>query len=117
MGIEADRRPVIKAFNNILAHSLAELGHPEGSAGRLAITVAGDDVRSKQIVTDVVNETGFDPVDAGLWMSRGGSSQESLPIAAIMMRRRRGTACSRRQGRAPRYLNVQSIFTAHAVQT
>jgi predicted dinucleotide-binding enzyme len=27
-------RPVIKAFNNILAHSLAELGRPEGSPGR-----------------------------------------------------------------------------------
>lgn len=58
-------RPVIKAFNNILAHSLAELGRPEGSPGRLAVAVAGDDVRSKQIVMDVVNETGFDPVDAG----------------------------------------------------
>jgi predicted dinucleotide-binding enzyme len=58
-------RPVIKAFNNILAHSLAELGRPEGLAGRIAIAVAGDDVRSKQIVMDVVNEIGFDPVDAG----------------------------------------------------
>jgi 8-hydroxy-5-deazaflavin:NADPH oxidoreductase len=58
-------RPVIKAFNNILAHSFAELGRLEGSPGRLAIAVAGDDVRSKQIVMDVVNETGFDPVDAG----------------------------------------------------
>ncbi len=58
-------RPVIKAFNNILAYSLAGLGRPEGSPGRLAIAVAGDDVRSKQIVMDVVNETGFDPVDAG----------------------------------------------------
>ena len=58
-------RPVIKAFNNILAHSLAELGRPSGSPGRLAIAVAGNDVRSKQIVMDVVNDTGFDPVDAG----------------------------------------------------
>lgn len=58
-------RPVIKAFNNILAYSLAELGRPEGSPGRLAIAVAGDDLRSKQIVMNIVNETGFDPVDAG----------------------------------------------------
>lgn len=56
---------MIKAFNNILAYSFAELGRPEGSPGRLAIAVAGDDVRSKQIVMDIVNETGFDPVDAG----------------------------------------------------
>jgi len=58
-------RPVIKAFNNILAYSLAELGRPEGSPSRLAIALAGDDVSSKQIVMDVVNEAGFDPVDAG----------------------------------------------------
>jgi 8-hydroxy-5-deazaflavin:NADPH oxidoreductase len=58
-------RPVIKAFNNILAYSLAGLGRPEGSPSRLAIALAGDDVSSKQIVTDVVNEAGFDPVDAG----------------------------------------------------
>lgn len=58
-------RPVIKAFNNIFAYSLAELGRPEGSPGRLAIALAGDDVRSKQIVMDLVNETGFDPVDGG----------------------------------------------------
>jgi len=58
-------RPVIKAFNNILAHSFAELGRPEGSPGRLAIAVAGDDVKLKQIAMDIVNETGFDPVNAG----------------------------------------------------
>jgi predicted dinucleotide-binding enzyme len=27
--------------------------------------VAGDDVKLKQITMDIVNETGFDPVDAG----------------------------------------------------
>jgi predicted dinucleotide-binding enzyme len=58
-------RPVIKAFNNILAHSFAELGHPEGSPDRLAIAVAGDDVKSKRIAMDIVNETGFDAIDAG----------------------------------------------------
>ena len=63
-------RPVVKAFNSILFHSLAELGQPEGTQGRLAVPVAGDDVRSKQIVMELVNETGFDPVD-------GGSLEES----------------------------------------
>lgn len=57
--------PVIKAFNNILAYSLAELGRPEGSPDRLAVAVAGDDVKAKQIVMKLVNETGFDPIDAG----------------------------------------------------
>lgn len=58
-------RPLIKAFNNILAYSLAELGRPEGSPGRLAVAVAGDDRASKQVAMDLVSEVGFDPVDAG----------------------------------------------------
>ena len=58
-------RPVIETFNNILAYSLAELGRSEGSQGRLAIAMAGDDVRQKEVVCGIVNEVGFDPVDAG----------------------------------------------------
>ena len=57
--------PVVKAFNNILAYSLAELSRPEGSPDRLAVAVAGDDARAKQIVMGLVNDTGFDPVNAG----------------------------------------------------
>lgn len=63
-------RPIFKAFNCILFHALSELATPEGSRGRLAIPVAGDDARGKQIVMGLVNETGFDPVD-------GGSLEES----------------------------------------
>lgn len=58
-------RTAIKAFNNILAHTLAELGRPEGMPGRLAIAVAGDNGASKQVAMRFVSETGFDPVDAG----------------------------------------------------
>lgn len=58
-------RPVIKAFNNILAYSLAQLGRPEGASDRLAIAVAGDDPQAKSLVCGLVNEVGFDPVDAG----------------------------------------------------
>jgi predicted dinucleotide-binding enzyme len=58
-------RPVIKAFNNILAYSLAELGSPEGSPGRLAVAVAGDDDALKKVVMGLVTVVGFDPVDAG----------------------------------------------------
>lgn len=58
-------RPVIKAFNNLLAHSLAELGREKGEEGRLAMQVAGDDDESKKIVMDLVDQCGFDPYDAG----------------------------------------------------
>lgn len=58
-------RPVIKGFNNVLAYTLAELGLPEGSPGRLAAAVAGDDPKAKQTVMSLVSEVGFDPVDGG----------------------------------------------------
>jgi len=43
---------------------LLELGRPAGP-GRLALPVAGDDARAKQVVLELVNELGFDGVDAG----------------------------------------------------
>jgi|SRR6267143_4313985 8-hydroxy-5-deazaflavin:NADPH oxidoreductase len=56
-------RPIFKAFNSIMFYSLSELGKPAGSPDRLAIPVAGDNARAKQIVMGLVNDTGFDPVD------------------------------------------------------
>lgn len=58
-------RPIVKAFNNILAHSLAELGRPAGSPNRLAIAVAGDDEAARRTVMGLVDDVGFDPVDGG----------------------------------------------------
>jgi predicted dinucleotide-binding enzyme len=59
-------RPIFKAFNSIMFHTLSALGKPEGSPDRLAIPVAGDDARGKQIAMHLVNDMGFDPVDGGL---------------------------------------------------
>jgi predicted dinucleotide-binding enzyme len=59
------RRPVVKAFNNIYARSLGERGKPKGAKGRVALPVAGDDQNAKQTVMRLVDELGFDPVDAG----------------------------------------------------
>lgn len=58
-------RPIVKAFNNIFAYSIAELGQPKGAPDRLAIAVAGDDPRAKEVVMELVDQIGFDPVDAG----------------------------------------------------
>ncbi len=69
--------PVIKAFNNIQAHHLLELGRPRGTAGRIALPVAGDDETAKSVVLRLVDELGFDPVDAGSldesWRQHPGS--------------------------------------------
>ncbi|KRF13678.1 putative dinucleotide-binding enzyme [Paenibacillus sp. V4I3] len=58
-------RPIIKAFNNLLAFTLENEGTPEGTSGRIAIAIAGNDQSQKQIIMDVVNELGFDAVDSG----------------------------------------------------
>src|SRR6266478_6301645 len=58
-------RPVIKAFNNIYARHLLERGKPAGTPGRIALPVAGDDKNAKAIVMRLVDELGFDAVDAG----------------------------------------------------
>jgi 8-hydroxy-5-deazaflavin:NADPH oxidoreductase len=71
-------RPVVKAFNNILAHSLANLARPQGSPDRLAIAVAGDDAGQKQMVMNIVNEIGFDPVDSGS-LDQSWRQQPSTP--------------------------------------
>ena len=58
-------RPVVKAFNNIYAEHLLKLGQPAGTPGRIALPVAGDDHRAKAVVLKLVDELGFDAVDAG----------------------------------------------------
>ncbi|WP_343665986.1 NADPH-dependent F420 reductase [Paraburkholderia tropica] len=69
--------PVIKAFNNIYAKQLLELGKPAGTPGRIALPIAGDNPLIKSIVMAMVNELGFDPVDAGVladsWRQQPGS--------------------------------------------
>ncbi|MCY9021299.1 NAD(P)-binding domain-containing protein [Priestia megaterium] len=58
-------RPVIKAFNNLLAYTLENEGRSEDSSGRIAMAVAGDDPSQKRVVMDIVHELGFDTVDSG----------------------------------------------------
>ncbi len=57
-------RPVVKAFNTMNYKYLLELGRPPGP-GRLALPIAGDNARAKQIVLQLINELGFDGIDAG----------------------------------------------------
>ena len=58
-------RPVVKAFNNIFFKNLLERGKAKGSPERLALPVAGDPADARAKVLRLVDELGFDPVDAG----------------------------------------------------
>ena len=75
------RRPVVKAFNNIYARHLLERGKPRGSAGRIALPVAGDDGRAKDVVIRLVDELGFDGVDAGT-LDESWRQQPATPVYA-----------------------------------
>jgi predicted dinucleotide-binding enzyme len=71
----------VKAFNNIYAQHLMENGKPAGSPGRIALPVAGDDQRAKDVVMGLVNELGFDAVDAG-GLDESWRQQPGTPVYA-----------------------------------
>jgi predicted dinucleotide-binding enzyme len=58
-------RPVVKAFNTIYAKHLLENGRPKGDRERIALPIAGDDQNAKAVVSRLIDELGFDPVDYG----------------------------------------------------
>lgn len=72
-------RPVVKAFNNIYAQHLMERGRPAGAAGRIALPVAGDDRRAKEVVIKLLDELGFDGIDAGA-LDESWRQQPGTPV-------------------------------------
>ena len=56
---------VVKAFNHIYAAHLTTDGQPAGSKNRRALVIAGDDLAAKTAVADLLDQFGFDTVDAG----------------------------------------------------
>jgi predicted dinucleotide-binding enzyme len=72
-------RPVVKAFNNIYAKHLLERGRPKGEAGRVALPVAGDDPKAKGVVLRLLDELGFDGVDAGT-LDESWRQQPGTPV-------------------------------------
>jgi predicted dinucleotide-binding enzyme len=84
-------RPVIKAFNNIYADHLGDYGRPAGTPGRIALPVAGDDDAAKAVVMQLIDELGFDAVDAGSldqsWRQQPGSPVYTADLDADGVRR------------------------------
>lgn len=74
-------RPVVKAFNNIYAEHLLDYGRPRGAAGRIALPVAGDDKKAKDTVIRLLDEIGFDGVDAGT-LDESWRQQPATPVYA-----------------------------------
>lgn len=84
-------RPVVKAFNNIYAQHLFEKGKPRGTAGRVALPVSGDDAKAKATVMTLIDQLGFDAVDAGgldeSWRQQPGSPVYTMDFDAEGVRK------------------------------
>jgi len=93
--------PVIKAFNNMYAAHLLAEGKPKGTPGRIALPIAGDDAHAKMIVIDLVDQLGFDPVDAGgiadSWRQQPGTPVYAADLDAHGVRRALGEASQERK--------------------
>ena len=83
--------PVVKAFNGIFAAHLLTEGKPAGTPGRIALPVAGDDPAAKAVVIDLLDQLGFDGVDAGgledSWRQQPGTPVYGADLDADGVRR------------------------------
>ncbi|MFG2055267.1 NADPH-dependent F420 reductase [Micromonospora sp. NPDC048930] len=70
---------VVKAFNNIQAAHLMDNGRPADAPDRIGLPVAGDDADAKRVVMALVDELGFDPVDAGT-LDESWRQQPDTPV-------------------------------------
>jgi len=72
---------LVKAFNTIYWVHLAEQGQPGAPLdGRRAIPVAGDDAEAKAVVTGLIEQIGFAPVDSGSLREGGRRQQPGTPV-------------------------------------
>jgi 8-hydroxy-5-deazaflavin:NADPH oxidoreductase len=71
--------PVHKVFNGINWTHLRDNGAPTGTPGRIALPVAGADGPGKDTVLALVDELGFDAVDAGP-LSESWRQQPGTPV-------------------------------------
>jgi 8-hydroxy-5-deazaflavin:NADPH oxidoreductase len=98
--VEQLGRPVVKAWSSLVTDSLVNKGKPGGSPGRIALPVAADRQRDKTIGMRLVEDTGFDAVDAGTvadsWRQQPGApayctdlTRDELPAALASAERNR----------------------------
>jgi predicted dinucleotide-binding enzyme len=75
---------VVKAFNAIQFSELASQGQEAGTPGRRALPIAGDDEAAKAVVTALIDEFGYDVVDAGP-LHEGGRFEPGTPPYGVRL--------------------------------
>jgi predicted dinucleotide-binding enzyme len=86
---------VVKAFNTIRWDRLRDMGRPAGASDRLGIPIAGNDQRAKDTVAKLIDQIGFDAVDAGSLGEGGrhlqpGASVYNVPLTGEQLREQLG---------------------------
>jgi len=75
--VEQLGRPIVKAWNTIESTPFATKGTTKGSPNRIALPVAADRDRDREVGIALVEDTGFDAFDAGTlensWRQQPGS--------------------------------------------
>ncbi len=100
---------VVKAFNHIYAADLTTHGQPAGAKNRRALVIAGDDKDANARVTHLLDQFGFDTVDAG--PLREGWRIQRTPPATVRAERQRNFAATWRR---PSGMHISSIITTNA---
>ena len=81
---------VVKAFNNIMFSDLGSQGVPAGTPNRRALSIAGDSADAKATVSALIEQFGFDVVDAGElaegWRAQRDEPAYVQPYDAVGMR-------------------------------
>jgi 8-hydroxy-5-deazaflavin:NADPH oxidoreductase len=76
LAAHAPRARVIKAFNTVNWQILRDRAEPGGRNDRVALFLAGDDSEAKALVSGLIEEIGFAPVDTGS-LAQGGRRQQA----------------------------------------
>ncbi len=71
---------VVKAFNAIYWERLRDDGRPAGDPARIGIPISGDDEDAKRTVAALIDQIGFDAVDAGTLAEGGRKHQPGSPV-------------------------------------
>lgn len=78
-----DDAAVVKAFNAMRWDHLRDYKRPTGSPTRYGIPISGDADEPKHAVIDLVEQIGYEPVDAGTLAEGGRKHQPDSPIYTV----------------------------------
>ncbi len=75
---------VVKAFNTMWSENLLHQAVPHGAEERVALPVASDDDEAKSVVSGLIDDMGFDPVDGGT-LRDGRRQQPGTPVYNVLL--------------------------------